>query len=306
MRKLIMLLLCLFLFHSSYADEKPSIQTELYPQTARIGDSVHLVFKIFRPEDSKLKTPDTLTNAHDIQIKDLRLKDEKKGKTNIQTVVEYTLVCFEPGPHILEPISFKLQTSSGENIVLQSEKITLTIESLIKDPSKENDIRGPKPQLQIKASWLPVFIIVFFLALLTAIIWFIVRKVLGKPEQNIQQDIILSPDEEALQQLEELLISSDMKQKNMKVIYTRLTDILRNYLGKKYSFDAREMTSFECLKEIKIRKLGGVLYEKIKLSLEKADLVKFAKFLPENTEIPADIETAKNIVIQTREVVYAP
>jgi len=306
MKNLITALLCFFCASNGFSEKRTDIQVELYPQTAHIGDLIHLVFKVFRPEDSKFSVPDALTDLQNIEIKNVELKDEKAEKGTIQTILDYTIVSFKPGSYVLGPVSFNLQTSSGENIVLNSEKISLTIESLIKNTSKENDIRGPKPQLSIKVSPLSILIILILAILTIAVVWIVLRKTLLKPRETVRQIIELSADEQALQQLEELMRSPEMQRKNMKVIYTRLSDILRNYLGKRYSFDAKEMTSLECLREIKTRRLAHDLYEKIKFSLDKADLVKFAKFMPEAVEMPADIDSAKHIITQTREIFHAP
>ena len=69
-----------------------------------------------------------------------------------------------------------------------------------------------------------------------------------------------------------------------KDYYTDLTGIAREYLEGQFDIDAIEMTSDEILDEVKKIKLDNHIFSKLQNTLMTADLVKFAKAIPNPTE----------------------
>jgi hypothetical protein len=171
------------------------------------------------------------------------------------------------------------------------------------DPNLKNpDIRGPKPLLSLERNFFWGYIFLFITLLLIVSVWVIAKKtrLLGIPKV-ISSTPSLSPSEEALLSLDELLRSYELKEKKMKMVYIRLSEILRQYLGKRFHFNALETTSLECLKELKQRNVRFEMLEHIKKLLSDSDLVKFAKFQPDLEETTAQIKHAKTIINETKE-----
>jgi len=85
------------------------------------------------------------------------------------------------------------------------------------------------------------------------------------------------------------------------VFYSKLTDILRNYLVEREDINAMEMTSGEILNEV--RKLLEVesVYNNLKQILSTADVVKFAKYKPYSDENDLSMVNAYFFVNQARE-----
>ena len=67
---------------------------------------------------------------------------------------------------------------------------------------------------------------------------------------------------------------------NVKLYYSRLTDILRFYLEYRYGWYAMESTTEEIQSEIENYNLKEKAKENLLSTLRAADLVKFAKMLP--------------------------
>lgn len=66
-----------------------------------------------------------------------------------------------------------------------------------------------------------------------------------------------------------------------KQYYTRITDILREYMEHRYGFKAMEMTSDEILDRLKTPVVAARDYRNLTDILRTADLVKFAKYVPD-------------------------
>jgi hypothetical protein len=92
-----------------------------------------------------------------------------------------------------------------------------------------------------------------------------------------------------------------------KEYYTRLTEILRRYLEKRFRVYSLEMTTSETLDELLkkgFRRNGS--YNTLKEVLTAADLVKFAKYNPDPAEIDSDFQRAWSFVEATMVQVQDP
>jgi hypothetical protein len=63
-----------------------------------------------------------------------------------------------------------------------------------------------------------------------------------------------------------------------KEYYTKLTEILRNYVEKVYYINSMEMTTDETMKSLRSIGMTDELLKLIEYILNKADFVKFAKY----------------------------
>ena len=70
----------------------------------------------------------------------------------------------------------------------------------------------------------------------------------------------------------------------MKEYYSSLTDIAREYIEGQFGVNAVEMTTDDILEEIKPLHFSQETYDKLKDTMEVADLVKFAKYSSSNLE----------------------
>jgi len=94
----------------------------------------------------------------------------------------------------------------------------------------------------------------------------------------------LPPHEIALQALEELKNEKLWQKGLIKEYYTRLTDILREYIEVRFNIRAIELTTWEILQSFKNSTISRNDKEMLSEILELADLVKFAKALPVPSE----------------------
>ena len=131
-----------------------------------------------------------------------------------------------------------------------------------------------------------------------------VRKVKTAPE------VVINPDPAhiiAFRELEKLNDEELWQKGEFKLYYTRLTEILRQYLENRYKVYSMEMTTFETLEAlVKTGFKKDDSYTRLKSVLTGADLVKFAKYIPENTENENHFKTSWEFIQATREIEVAP
>ena len=84
--------------------------------------------------------------------------------------------------------------------------------------------------------------------------------------------------------------------------YFRLSEILRDYVGRRYEFDALEMTTDELMRVLKLKATPGLQFDWFASFLRESDLVKFAKSEPTDGECKAAMDLARQIVVRSRPV----
>ena len=122
----------------------------------------------------------------------------------------------------------------------------------------------------------------------------------------------LPPFERAIEELKALENERLSEQEEFKAYYSRLTEVVRRYLEEEAKIDALESTSEELLLKLNLRKDAGSLdlddktLKSLKAVLQNADLVKFAKSLPEIHTATADRKAVEHVVIETQEALPEP
>lgn len=110
----------------------------------------------------------------------------------------------------------------------------------------------------------------------------------------------IPPYEMAIQQLNELKESNLCERGLEKEYYTRLIDILRVYMDKRFNINAMEMTSNQILHALQHNEATRVPRQYMTKVLEMADFVKFAKVRPMPDDNIQAFKSALQFVEDTR------
>lgn len=112
----------------------------------------------------------------------------------------------------------------------------------------------------------------------------------------------LPPHEEAFAALERLRVLNLCADGKHKLYYSTLTDILRTYIVRRFDVGAMEMTSDEIIEAMRGVELQQKQSMDLTMILREADLVKFAKAMPESSESEAAMRAAWEFVNATKPV----
>lgn len=104
----------------------------------------------------------------------------------------------------------------------------------------------------------------------------------------------------ALAELDALALQNLPAAGEIKPYYTRLSEIVRAYLERRFQFTALEMTSDEIRAEVAALSLSDEARRVIAGFLDESDLVKFADFRPDETTTDAAMRYARGLVELTR------
>lgn len=141
-------------------------------------------------------------------------------------------------------------------------------------------------------------------------LWQWYEKKRKNTEEPIDPELLRPADEVALEKLDAIKEAKIWKDGKVKEYQTDLTDVVREYIGRRFEVHSTEKTSDETLREMKDILVKGeglepnvdgkALYEKLSKMLQLADLVKFAKWHTTPDENEQALTTAYEFVQETR------
>ncbi|MCI0612213.1 BatD family protein, partial [bacterium] len=265
-------------------------------QNVSIGDWITLHLEVSGPKDLAVTWP----SFHEV-LKDFELVKQGEPITvtndqNTTSSVDVVVTKFDEGKYTIPELNIQYSTSKNRG-TLQSNPISIGVAGIKVDTSK--DIKDIKPPLSLRLSWQEI--LPYLLGAIGAVllVWAFnyIRKKRKKGEKVYQPQVPSRPAHEvALEALRNLEAEKLWQQGRVKEYHSRISDILRTYIEQSMSFNAMEMTTDLILSTMQIQALNQKLKDDLQQILERADLVKFAKFQPLADEHETSIKLAVSFV----------
>ena len=282
-----------------------SVSATLDKPTMFIGEQTKLHLSITFPAKDTVGFPhlaDSLVAK--VQILNIGKLDTTfdKNDLNKETIHRsYLITSFDTGQYVIPQYAF--HTKSGD---IKTNEVVLTIKSVAVDTTKGiYDIKQPfKVDYGIvdwlRDNWKPVTGgLVALLAIIGLIIYLIIRPkapVAVKPEVKP----LIPPDVEAINQLNALREQKLWQKDQIKEYHSELTEVIRQYLEKRYGIKAHEQTSDEIFVALRYMDIEDDSRNKLRQILLLADLAKFAKQKPLPGENEQSMENAIAFVMHTK------
>jgi hypothetical protein len=307
MMKAISSILVLFTLTIGLHGEDISINAKPEKPQILIGDQIHFVVSVTVPKTAKVRLSvarDTLTGK--VLVLGLPVRDSIILANGNKTITDkYLITCYDSGSYIIHP--FFAEISDGgitKSYTSNVSAIDVTVPT--KAPSDTSktiyDIIGPKKAPVTFMEILP-WIIVAIVAVL--IIWLLLRFLpgtkLGKlinKEKPAEPAHLIAYRELGILRKEELWQKGEIKE-----YYSRLSDILRWYIDGRFGIQSPELTTDETVR--KLQRSGLVkndILSIVKIILSDSDMVKFAKYVPDEEINKSSIDDATRFVDITRPV----
>ena len=304
----LMLCLACFTYKSNAQDIK--VEARLDKSTIVLGDQTILRLSAQMPVNDKVGFPalaDTISSK--IQIVEVGKTDTIADKTNPKVVTisrQYTITSFDAGLQTIPAFSLQVNAQS-----FKTDPLPLQVTAVAVDTTKAiYDIKQP---LAVKYSfldwlkdhWLWVVISLVAILLIAGLIFYLWKKSKNKP---VKQEVkpLVPADVTALNKLAALRDKKLWEQEEVKQYHIELTDILREYLEKRYNIKALEQTSEEIFASLRGMEITDQNRSKLRQILMLADLVKFAKGKPLNPENEQSMENAIGFVTDTKQINQLP
>lgn len=265
-----------------HAQEK-RFSAALDSSNIRIGEQVTLVIQATFPVAEKIQfilPTDTLTEKIEILTakNDTVFSDDLLHKTIFYSLL---ITSFDSGYHVIPPFLCVLSDTD----TLQSNPLLLSVYAVPVDTAAGlRDVKEPYDAPFNLLDWLlyykyPILAVLVLLALAYGLYRFLKYR---KKESQAEAlpEVRIPPHVLALQKLHELENKKYWQAGEIKIYYSELTDILREYIQAIYQVDAPEQTTEETIQALRLLIPEREIKNTLRSILQLADMVKFAKEKP--------------------------
>jgi hypothetical protein len=306
--KKLFFLICLFIsIISSSFGQEVKVTSSFDTSRIYIGDQIKFTITVDQPADIRLSLPsfkDTLIK--NIEILSGPVVDSSSRQSGrIKIIENYLITSFDSGFYQIPPVFAEMKNENGMKRFYsdysQLEVIRVKI-APADTVAKIFDIVEPYRAPVTIGEVLPWVLIV---TIIGALVWFVIRYIQEHKKSGNDLETVINPDPAhviAFRELEKLREEKLWQKGDIKIYYTRLTEILRLYLENRFSVYSLELTTRETLDTLLktgFRKDGS--YNRLKTVLTTADMVKFAKYNPEPSEHESLYQDSWNFVLDTKE-----
>lgn len=210
----------------------------------------------------------------------------------------FKLTLFDTGSVFIPPIAFSYKHRQDTlQRIAYSNPISLTINSIPFD--RKGDIKDIKPPLD--APWkfedFLAYLIALLILALAVLGYYYYRKWKKRREEGfVPTKPSIPPGQAALAALRILEDKHLWQQGRVKEYYSEVTEIVRRFVEEQYGVLALESTSDEILAQLLKLPEAQALLKEFRSFFTTADLVKFAKYVPDPEDHQHELNWAYEIV----------
>lgn len=268
--------------HAQHATLTTSVDRDHILPGERIVLTLEAKYPTNFGEAAYTNLPDNFRNLEVLKRSPIR-KTQDGSSTLLQQ--EITLTGFEAGQWTIP----SLYLVAGKEKV-HSDSLRVTIDAVKLTDSTYHDIRDIIEVPDKPFDWKKWGAIALSLLIVGGLLWNYLRGRKNKPAPAITAAERSTAYEEAQKELKKLKAESLPAKGEMKIYYTRLYDILRDYLRKQGSHPDKQRTTSDLLLRLRST-LNSEQTGKLAESLRMADAVKFAKYASSADEAEAAHDT---------------
>lgn len=312
-RLLLRILAIAFVAQTSLFAQDVRVRAVLDTTALRIGEQTKLQLSIEHAPGVVVQFPfiaDSLVSRVEV-VDRTAIDSSQQANGSVLERQSFTITSFEEGLYDLPALTFTYRKPNDPaEYSIQTQAITLAVtgvplaqnqDSSSASPENKENIRDIKPPLSVPRTFMEVApYLAAALAVVGGIIWavwYIRKRRANAPTVLAVKHVPQRPAYEiAMEALERLREERLWQSGAVKDYHTRLTDILRVYVEETFGVTTLEATTDEILAELPTKSCPASIIEMLRSVLEKADMVKFARYEPLADENERSIRIATELV----------
>lgn len=273
-----------------------------------IADQIFYGFELSQVEEGTVfafpQVEDTLmTNIRVVspwQMDTVKVTRQKKGQPRLLDLRGgLTVTSFDEGIYYLPPLAVQRMSVDGvlDTLVFEPQKLEIKTMPVDTATFRPHDIKGviryPVTFAEV-APWVAGGLLLA--GLIALAVWLIVRYRRAHDPEYIKKDpahIV------ALRKLDKYRGNKMWVPEKQKAFYSGITDTLREYIAARYGVGAMEMTTAEIFNDMKDTDAPADLLAELKELFERADFVKFAKYVASDDDNSTVLPLAVRFVTET-------
>ncbi|MEX0968552.1 MAG: hypothetical protein WD077_15075 [Bacteroidia bacterium] len=291
-------MLCPFLLPA----QEPFLEVTQYQEKAEIGDQVDIYIKLRQSENLVVNWPDVKESIEGLEVLHITGIDTAKQDGQLVLTQAIKVTAWDSGAYKIPslPFSYSIKGDTVLNTANSPESI-ITFTRLPIDTSRAiAPIQEPLDVPYTFEEFLPYILTGVAVLILIITIFLLIRHYRKPKEKIVKQPPPIPAHVWALEKLKELENLKLWQNGAIKEYYISLTDIFRHYVERRYSIRAMESTTGELMADLKDQKVKRELLEQVEYMLREADMVKFAKATPPETDHVQNLEIAFSFVEKTK------
>jgi low affinity Fe/Cu permease len=275
--------LILFLFISNFAFSQTAL---LDTNSILIGEQTSFTIS------NKISNTSVWPTYEDFLVEGVEIIRASKLDTADNIISQtFTITAWDSGSYYIPVIEF------SENS--KTEGLLLNVSTVILEESTElKDIKQP---IEEPIGWSDIWPSLLVVVLLALVIYLLKKYVFNiKPKiKKAIPKVIIPADVTAIKELTKLHKQQLWQSGRIKEYQAELSEIIRRYTENRFNFIALELATNEILSELRIH-LNAEELENIRTLLQRADLAKYAKSKPNDSENEESMTLAKQFVNNTK------
>ena len=289
LRNIFLLTALLVAVSATALSERPEVRATLTTDSVLLGDEVLLTIDVRKDQVQVIGFPtfDTGENGELELIEELPLDTIERDGRRQHLRKRYRLAAYGEGTLALGRTPLLYLDKNINDTIYSADSLVLYIEPIVIDTTTMtiNDVKRPR-EMPLRWGefsgylWRGAVVVLLLVALVALIIWLIHKYNVKMPNPFRPKEVV-PPHVVAIKALEALHHQKLWQNNRHKDYYSALTDILRRYLADRYEFGAMEMTSDEIVAALREQELPDKSRRNLIEILRTADLVKFAKAVPD-------------------------
>ena len=287
------------------AQKSEKLTVSVDSTVVRIGEQINYFLQVKADTSAQVVFPEQSLFAP-FELLESSPVDTFKTSDHYLYTKKYSLIQFDSGDFYIPQQQVLINGFSKI-----SKLIPIRVNAIKVDTLKQK-LYDIKPLEEVQKNYEKLVARILWGIVVIIILFGIFYTYLFKKRRKELKESDLPPFEKAIEQLRALENENLNKQEEYKRYYSRLIEVIRVYFQEDAKIDALESTSDELLEKLEIRKDAGTLdldrktLLSLKEVLQNADLVKFAKSMPEYRIANEDRKVVETVVIETKEALPEP
>jgi hypothetical protein len=276
----------------------PSFRVKLSKSSCFIGEKIRYELIVYPPKNTEVQFPDLAKEMSNFTIDSSGTS--AGGFFNKRKTEWIILQSFATGKAVIPKVKLNYRLPGQQDwSSIDVPEQEIEVKSLLDAGGQEVPLRDIKPPVPVSGNSISILILIIILLFAAVAFLFSRRKkIFSAPDKPPK-----SAHEIAYEQLDELKGRNLPGQGKIKEYYSEVSDIVRHYLENRFALNAPDETTEEFLIHVRdYSTLKQVHKLMLKDFLSCCDLVKFAKFLPENKEMNAVFDAAVKFVDETKKI----
>lgn len=275
-----------------------TVQTRLSPEPSNVGDLLTYEVIVAFPRGITVNLP-TQLDFSPLHLVETRDSGPEATGASLRKTFTLTLQHFETGEATVPAFSLTTVDASGaiETVTVPSK--SFVVEALLAnevDPSRKGEddpvsVAYPNERAEVG-------IYATLAGILLALIgWVVVRRFLRQPKVKPAPPPI-PPHVVALSALDELEQGELMQEDDLVPFYLQLTEIAKGYIEGRFGVPSLDRTTEEIRRDLvrRAESIAPLSADEVIDFLQRSDLVKFARFAPEEDEAGAALGEVRGMV----------